>query len=69
MNLQGDGSVQGQLTIPFLQSERILIPKGTVMNDFGRVCVKIYNMIDYYKKEYQLLNKALGLLQTKLSKN
>jgi type I restriction enzyme S subunit len=69
MNLQGDGSVQSQLTVPFLLTERIIIPSETSVQLFSKYCKPIYDAIATTQREITALAKLQGLLQTKLSKN
>ncbi len=64
-NLQGDGSVQSQLTIPQLLNEEILIPEESAVKDFHEIIEPIDNYIDLLKKENSSL---ISLQQALLSK-
>ena len=66
-NLQGDGSAQSQITVPQLSSEKIIVPKQTLIEDFYEKCDKIYNIIESIKKEEMILIKFKSLLLSKLS--
>ena len=66
-NLQGDGSAQSQITVPQLSSEKIIVPKQTLIEDFYEKCVNIYNIIESIKKEEMILIKFKSLLLSKLS--
>lgn len=66
-NLQGDGSAQSQITVPQLSSEKILVPKQTLIEDFYEKCEDIYDNIESLKREQMLLIKVKSLLLSKLS--
>ena len=66
-NLQGDGSAQSQITVPQLSSEKIIVPKQTLIEGFYEKCENIYNNIESIKKEQMILIKVKSLLLSKLS--
>lgn len=68
MNIEGDGSVQNQLTVPFLNSEKIIIPPHNLAEGFYNSVDKIYRYIFVIRKEIELDIQFASLLLTKLSR-
>lgn len=68
LQIEGDGSVQNQLTAPFLASEKMIIPDMTSMRIFNSKVMPLYQNIETINKEIHLLEQTLSLLLTKLSK-
>lgn len=68
LQIEGDGSVQNQLTAPFLASEKMIIPDMTSMRIFNSKVMPLYQNIENINKEIHLLEQTLSLLLTKLSK-
>lgn len=68
LKIEGDGSVQNQLTAPFLESEKMIIPDMTCMMRFNSKAMPLYQDIEKINNEIHLLNQILSLLLTKLSK-
>lgn len=68
LQIEGDGSVQNQLTAPFLASEKMIIPDLTSMRIFNSKVMPLYQNIETINKEIHLLEQTLSLLLTKLSK-
>ena len=67
LNIEGDGSVQSQLTIPFLSSETIIIPKEALMQQFNAIALPMYTYISYMKQEQLELVGICSLISSKLS--
>lgn len=68
LQIEGDGSVQNQLTAPFLASEKMIIPDMPSMRIFNSKVMPLYQNIENINKEIHLLEQTLSLLLTKLSK-
>ena len=66
-NLQGDGSAQSQITVPQLSSEKIVIPKQNLIENFYEKCEIIYDNIESLKREQMVLTEVKSLLLSKLS--
>ena len=63
---QGDGSVQNQLTIPFVEREDILIPDDKILKDFDTRMTILHNSTEMYTKEITILIKLQSLLLAKM---
>lgn len=66
--IEGDGSVQNQLTAPFLSSEKMLLPPIEKMTKFATLAAPLYRGIERLKSESLLLLNLQELLHSKLSK-
>ena len=66
-NLQGDGSAQSQITVPQLSSEKIVIPKQNLIENFYEKCENICDNIESLKREQMVLTEVKSLLLSKLS--
>lgn len=66
-NLQGDGSVQSQLTVPQLLTEEILIPEESAVKDFHDKIEPIDSYIDILKSENQVIASLQHALLSKMS--
>ncbi|MDE6338787.1 MAG: restriction endonuclease subunit S [Muribaculaceae bacterium] len=66
--IEGDGSVQNQLTAPFLASEKMIIPTLNSMVKFNSKTLHIYRDIENINTEIQILEQILSLFLLKLSK-
>lgn len=69
LQIEGDGSVQNQLTAPFLASEKMIIPDKLSMEIFNSKVMPLYQDIENINKEIYLLKQTCALLLTKLSNN
>ena len=67
LNIEGDGSVQNQLTVPFLCSEKIIIPDFKTMKGFNSRTWPLFKFIKKIDKENLALVKIESLLLSKLS--
>lgn len=67
LNLEGDGSVQSQLTVPQLAQQNIIIPPSTLMIQFDNALSPIDKYADTIKKENFILNELKGVLLSKMS--
>lgn len=65
--IEGDGSVQNQLTAPFLASEKMIIPDKIRMRNFNSKAMPLYQERENINKEIHILELILSLLLTKLS--
>ena len=63
---QGDGSVQNQLTIPFVEREDVLIPDDKILKDFDTRMTILHNSTEMYTKEITILIKLQSLLLAKM---
>ncbi len=68
LKIEGDGSVQNQLTAPFLESEKMIIPDMPSMGIFNSKVMPLYQDIENINKEIHVFEQPLSLLLTKLSK-
>ena len=66
-HLEGDGSVQSQLTVPQLIQKPIIIPAEPVAIEFDRLVSPIDNSVNTTKKENELLQSMKSLLLAKMS--
>jgi len=66
-HLEGDGSVQSQLTVPQLVQKPIIIPTTSIMVEFDRLLGPIDHMIFTTKKEIEFLQTTKSLLLAKMS--
>lgn len=66
--IDGDGSVQNQLTVPFLSGEKMLLPTIEEMTKFALLVAPIYRSIKSLKSESSRLVQLHELLLSKLSK-
>lgn len=67
LTIEGDGSVQNQLTVPFLMSEEMIIPNTVIMAHFNTIALPIYNYIQNIKAEIMTLKQIQLLANSKLS--
>ena len=67
LKIEGDGSVQNQLTVPFLSAEKMIIPDYNSMAVFNSQTLPFYVQISLIKKEIDILKKSMLLLLSKLS--
>lgn len=67
LNIEGDGSVQNQLTVPFLESETMVIPKLDVMQRYNAQTLPLYQHIAEIEKEQSILEKLCLLVNSNLS--
>ena len=67
--IEGDGSVQNQLTAPFLSGEKMLLPPIEKMTKFATLAAPLYRGTERLKSESSLLVKLQELLHSKLSKH
>lgn len=67
LNIEGDGSVQNQLTVPFLESETMVIPKLDVMQRYNAKVLPLYQHIADMEKEQSILEKLCLLVNSNLS--
>lgn len=67
--IEGDGSVQNQLTIPFLTSEKMVIPDFPTMTTFNSKVLPLYRSTENIHTEIALLERVLLVLLSKLSNN
>ena len=63
---QGDGSVQNQLTIPFVEREDVLIPDDKILKDFDTRMTILHNSTEIYTKEITVLTELQSLLLAKM---
>lgn len=63
---QGDGSVQNQLTIPFVEREDVLIPDDKILKNFDTRMTILHNSTEMYTKEITILTKLQSLLLAKM---
>ena len=63
---QGDGSVQNQLTIPFVEREEVLIPDDNILKDFDTKMTILHNSIKMCTKEITIITELQSLLLTKM---
>lgn len=68
LNIEGDGSVQNQLTVPFLSSEKMIIPDTMAMRLFNERVFPIFKHIETLKSENNVSYNLLSLLLSKLLK-
>ena len=68
LNIEGDGSVQNQLTVPFLNSEKMIIPDTKSMHLFNERAFPIFKHIETFKTENCVNYNLISLLLSKLSK-
>ena len=68
LNIEGDGSVQNQLTVPFLSSEKMIIPNTTLMHLFNERVLPFFKHIEILNGENYINYNFLSLLLSKLSK-
>lgn len=66
-NLQGDGSVQSQLTVPQLQMIKILIPSEDSVAEFHCKVEPLDEHVDLLKKENSKMREVLELFLSKMS--
>lgn len=66
LNIEGDGSVQNQLTVPFLESETMVIPKLDVMQRYNAQTLPLYQHIAEIEKEQSILEKLCLLVNSNL---
>lgn len=66
--IEGDGSVQNQLTVPFLSGEKMLLPPIEKMTKFAALVAPLYKGIERLKSESSALVNLQELLHSKLSK-
>lgn len=66
-HLEGDGSVQSQLTVPQLIQKPIIIPEKSVAIEFDRLVGPIDNNINTTRKENELLQSMKSFLLAKMS--
>lgn len=66
-NLQGDGSVQSQLTVPQLQMIKILIPSEDSVTEFHCKVEPLDEHVDLLKKENSKMREVLKLFLSKMS--
>ena len=66
-HLEGDGSVQSQLTVPQLIQKPIIIPARSVVVEFDRLVNPLDNSVNATKKENELLQSMTSLLLAKMS--
>lgn len=66
-HLEGDGSVQSQLTVPQLIQKPIIIPAKSVVVEFDRLVNPLDNSVNATKKENELLQSMKSLLLAKMS--
>ncbi|MBD5258793.1 MAG: restriction endonuclease [Barnesiella sp.] len=67
--IEGEGSVQNQLTIPFLTSEEMVIPDLPTMTTFNSKVLPLYRSTENIHTEIALLERVLLVLLSKLSNN
>lgn len=65
-HLEGDGSVQSQLTVPQLIQKPIIIPAKSVVVEFDRLVNPLDNSVNATKKENELLQSMKSLLLAKM---
>lgn len=66
-NLTGDGSVQNQLTVPFLLTEDFIIPPAREQEIFYRDVNRLYSHISIIEKELDLLRGLQSIIISKLA--
>lgn len=66
-NLQGDGSVQSQLTVPQLQMIKILIPSEDSVAEFHCKVEPLDEHVDLLRKENSKMREVLKLFLSKMS--
>lgn len=66
-NLQGDGSVQSQLTVPQLQMIKILIPSEDSVAEFHCKVEPLDAHVDLLRKENSKMREVLKLFLSKMS--
>lgn len=67
LNIEGDGSVQNQLTIPFLELETMVIPKLDTMQRYNALVQPLYEHMVEIDKEQAILKKLCLLINSNLS--
>lgn len=65
-SIEGYGTSQQQITIPYLSKKKILIPKINLMEKFGIYTAKLYDKINVLKEKNQNLIKQRDLLLPRL---
>ena len=65
--IEGDGSVQNQLTVPFISGEAMIIPPFEKMTTFALLVTSLYKNMVEFKSESVILVKLQELLLLKLS--
>jgi len=65
--LQGDGSVQSQLTVPQLLKEQILIPEESVIKEYHDIAEPLDQYIAALNKENKVLLEVQRVLLSKMS--
>lgn len=66
-NLQGDGSVQSQLTVPQLLMEKVLIPKELAVKEYHDKAEPLDQYIEALNKENKALLEVRRVLLSKMS--
>lgn len=65
-SIEGYGTSQQQITIPYLSKKKILIPKINLMEKFGIYTAKLFDKINVLKEKNQNLIKQRDLLLPRL---
>ena len=65
-SIEGYGTSQQQITIPYLLKKKILFPKKSIMAEFGIYVAKLFDKINILKEKNKNLIKQRDLLLPRL---